>query len=471
MKNKSKRRGSYAGALIAALACAGVLACDSGGSEPSTNGELHWAKGQALMACGQDSECADPALRCLCGVCSVGCAPGGMRDACQGAPAGVSCMPSADAPRRCGGLDAAILGVCLMACAEDAECGAQMSCSRGVCVSPDELADPACRQDLDGDGLRDCDEPYYRFDPRRDDTYGDGLRDRDRAVVARCPPPSERECVRCEIFGPEGPMLDVVVLVDLSASMAQEHGELPEKVRRLFETLRLRGAKVRLGVAPLHGDEAGPYTLQGGWFDTALGAQMGTRALILGSTGNAAGEGLDTVKGLLDSLRLPGPDMARPEATTLVLVATDDEAAAVKTAGMPCNDTVCPAPVETSHILPIASQGARVIAWTSFPGGLCTGERSTAYSRLGAATGGAAIDLCDPNQDLVADTIWSLVSPTLSLTRIDSTGFKVLVDGREVPAGAEGWQVDAATNVLRLGPSQWPITQQAAVVHETCVAP
>lgn len=113
-------------ALLTASACA------SDEAQPVLAEEI-----QFLTACSSDAECGD--LACLCGVCTTPCTSSCEVGACA-TPEGPAFMSycASSAPS---------VGLCLEACAMDADCTGG-TCVDGLCAAA-EVTSPACATDAD----------------------------------------------------------------------------------------------------------------------------------------------------------------------------------------------------------------------------------------------------------------------------------------------------------------------------------
>lgn len=113
------------------LSMTALVAC-SVPNDPSTDGESHWRS--ALSACAIDDDCANPALSCLCGVCTQPC------DSASCSVPGATCAQGAS----CDATPA-----CLAECDADADCAASgLACVQGFCQ---ELLEPLASMDATPD--------------------------------------------------------------------------------------------------------------------------------------------------------------------------------------------------------------------------------------------------------------------------------------------------------------------------------
>jgi hypothetical protein len=128
-------------AVIALITACGTNDTSDGANSSDATGDTE-RQNQWLTICAADADCG-VGFTCLCGVCSVVCEAG---DPCETAPDSV-CVPSVSPAieRLCGGIDRPS-GLCLPACAADADCADGQLCDGGACVpfACPEVDEPEC---------------------------------------------------------------------------------------------------------------------------------------------------------------------------------------------------------------------------------------------------------------------------------------------------------------------------------------
>ena len=253
-----------------------------------------------------------------------------------------------------------------------------------------------------------------------------------------------------EWFQQEGlPPVDVLVVVDSTASMEQEQTILAEAFTELPVRLEEAGVGWQLGVASMDMDMAGvlrgePWVLTPGTDD--LDVRLASN-LSVGVGGLGPEAGLAVVLAVLEEAQVPGQNSGfrRSSAALHILMVSDSDDQS--------EDWLGPDPVQTFLEALEEEGGGTVSTWVGdMPQG-CTGAYGEAspgerYLEVVQHTGGVHASICDPTLDGFASILEQqapdqTVFP-LQYSPLQETLVAVVLDGEP----ATGWQVDLSPPAL-----------------------
>ena len=277
----------------------------------------------------------------------------------------------------------------------------------------------------------------------------------------------EPSCHRLDVRREYG-LNDLLLAVDTSSSMGAFRDEIARWIDAVFEVAATNDIRLRIGLVDM--DPAGAPLPRGGWHTDAASARAALDVLFGDATG-AASDGLVSVPRSLAALAALPPDHAvalRPEAERVVVLAATRPPATLleHPAGTPAGDDAIEA------FLAATQSSSRV-------GGILDVHCGDGAGYEAFIT--AVEPLCDnggtPNPDI------GLVRPAAGGEPILPTmpvaaSLRVVLDGRELTPGEDGFRYDAANNQVWLSPEANPLVMPdhapcsgRAVVHAQVLGP